>query len=518
MQAFNDCVVGSFNGNLVPLKNASCAVYNHGTTTLATIYSDDGITLLANPTLSSNTGQLFFYAADGHYDVVVTLTGYTPVTIADVLLEDPANANSYVITGGTINSTPIGATTPSTGAFTTLSSSGAIKSTNSSVTASSSDSVSQATLGADNSGNCTVSAYRATGASLNFYATTAGGTLTKYATLDASGNLGIGVTPSAWTGGKALQLSSTTSLFNDSTDTYFGNNFYYSTGWKYLTTAAAMQYQQGAGGHKWFTAPSGTAGNAITFTQAMTLDASGNLGLGVTPSAWSGYKALESTGGSVNTSGTGNIALMQNAYNDGAWKYKASLQASSYTQSAGVHYWYTAPSGTAGNAITFTQSLAVGKGTSLALEGATSAAGTGIAFPATQLASSDANTLDDYEEGSWTPSLGGTATYTANTGRYVKVGRQVTVSGTITVNAIGTGSTTVISGLPFTAGSDGYTYGGAISYYTSSASAVASITAAIGAGTSTMTLYSTTAMATAVTTNPVFGNATRVDFTATYNV
>jgi hypothetical protein len=77
----------------------------------------------------------------------------------------------------------------------------------------------------------------------------------------------------------------------------------------------------------------------------------------------------------------------------------------------------------------------------------------GITFPATQSASSDANTLDDYEEGTWTPNVrnaGQTSTFTVIIGRYVKIGRQVTcwcsVDGGVTGAA--TGNLT-ISGLPF---------------------------------------------------------------------
>jgi hypothetical protein len=58
------------------------------------------------------------------------------------------------------------------------------------------------------------------------------------------------------------------------------NNGYYNSGWKYANTAAVAYYQQSGGSHIWQNAPSGTAGNAITFTQAMTLDTSGNLGIG----------------------------------------------------------------------------------------------------------------------------------------------------------------------------------------------------------------------------------------------
>jgi hypothetical protein len=59
------------------------------------------------------------------------------------------------------------------------------------------------------------------------------------------------------------------------------NGYYASDVWRYgRTGSAAANYDLNAGTHKWFVAPSGTAGNAITFTQAMTLDANGNLNLG----------------------------------------------------------------------------------------------------------------------------------------------------------------------------------------------------------------------------------------------
>jgi hypothetical protein len=99
-------------------------------------------------------------------------------------------------------------------------------------------------------------------------------------------NLGLGVTPSAWSIGKALQVGSTTSLLNDgSSNTYFGNNFYYNSGFKYSVASnyAAAYVTTGSGEHRWLTTQSTQgAGNAITFTQAMTLDASGNLGVGTT--------------------------------------------------------------------------------------------------------------------------------------------------------------------------------------------------------------------------------------------
>lgn len=102
--------------------------------------------------------------------------------------------------------------------------------------------------------------------------------------LDSSGNLGLGVTPSAWGSSKALQIGGG-SVWNLSRNIYVGANYYFDgTDRRYIANGFATEYLGNGfdGTHKWYNAPSGTAGNAITFTQAMTLDASGNLGIGTT--------------------------------------------------------------------------------------------------------------------------------------------------------------------------------------------------------------------------------------------
>jgi hypothetical protein len=100
---------------------------------------------------------------------------------------------------------------------------------------------------------------------------------------DASGNVGIGVTPSAWDSiFKAIDTSTTASIFSASTNNNLGMNVYYNAGYKYKTTNSAAFFRVNAGAFEWNIAPSGTAGNPITFTQAMTLDASGNLLVGTT--------------------------------------------------------------------------------------------------------------------------------------------------------------------------------------------------------------------------------------------
>jgi hypothetical protein len=101
--------------------------------------------------------------------------------------------------------------------------------------------------------------------------------------LDSSGNLGLGVTPSAWSGiAAAMQLADYGTIASKGTVLWTGTNFYYDAGEKYVGTGAATRYAQESGAHKWLTAPSGTAGNAISFTQAMTLDANGAFFLGGT--------------------------------------------------------------------------------------------------------------------------------------------------------------------------------------------------------------------------------------------
>jgi hypothetical protein len=98
--------------------------------------------------------------------------------------------------------------------------------------------------------------------------------------LDASGNIGIGVTPQAWST-RALEILGGVAI-SSVTGLDFTLNAYYNAGWLYRSTGAATRYEQASGQHRWYNAPSGTAGNVISFTQAMTLDASGRLMVGTT--------------------------------------------------------------------------------------------------------------------------------------------------------------------------------------------------------------------------------------------
>jgi hypothetical protein len=123
-------------------------------------------------------------------------------------------------------------------------------------------------------------------------------------TVDASQNVGVGVTPSIYNLGKALEVGALgCGLWTPAVrNIVMNSNAYYDSGNKYATTGAASSYQQANGAHNWYQAASGTIGNAITFTQAMTLDASGNLLVGTT-SAGTDKVRFSSNGATANQLG-----------------------------------------------------------------------------------------------------------------------------------------------------------------------------------------------------------------------
>jgi hypothetical protein len=134
--------------------------------------------------------------------------------------------------------------------------------------------------------------------------------------LDSAGNMGLGVTPSAWGSvSRAMQFQNGVSIFSNTSGLGgLGNNVYSNPGTAdyYIANGYATRYYQFNGTHVWNTAASGTAGNAITFTQAMTLD---NVALG---SAYSSLSLNNTTGGGVvfQQSGTAKMSIF-NAGNDG---------------------------------------------------------------------------------------------------------------------------------------------------------------------------------------------------------
>lgn len=138
----------------------------------------------------------------------------------------------------------------------------------------------------------------------------------------------------------------------------------------------------------------------------------------------------------------------------------------------------------------------------------------GITFPATQVSSNDPNTLDDYEEGTWTPSLGGTTTYGAREARYTRIGRVVHVSFYITISGIGTGNTTTISGLPFTPLTD--TGGSSLSYWNATATGVCTLVGYIYGSATGIYLYSNAGASVGLNSYPIMANGTTVQAHLSY--
>jgi hypothetical protein len=199
-----------------------------------------------------------------------------------------------------------------------------------------------------------------------------------------------------------------------------------------------------------------------------------------------------------------------NTYFDGTnYKHIATGAVQDYYQLNGAHVLRASDSGAAGaNVTTFANLIAVTKGQSLALQGASSQTGTGISFPATQNASTDANTLDDYEEGTWTPTLTSTAgsfTAASATGTYTKIGRAVTVNIRATITTNGTASGAILVGnFPFAA-----VTASAISAVGREDSATGALVA--GGSSNTTTLY----LAAAV--GNIFVNGSTFSLCTTYN-
>jgi hypothetical protein len=136
----------------------------------------------------------------------------------------------------------------------------------------------------------------------------------------SGGNLGIGVTPSA-SAYKTVELTGIAITGINATDgRIYGNAYESSGGAVYKTSSFATLYKFNAGSHIWYNAPSGTAGNAITFTQAMTLDASGNLLVGTTstlPASSNVVGFAVNNSGYISLTGYGTSAIDCNRTNDG---------------------------------------------------------------------------------------------------------------------------------------------------------------------------------------------------------
>jgi hypothetical protein len=191
-----------------------------------------------------------------------------------------------------------------------------------------------------------------------------------------------------------------------------------------------------------------------TPTTAMTIDTSQNVGIGTTSPAAILHTSISGSGEVGRFATTTDNTPFVSIYSNGS--IRAKLRASTAETallSQGALPLLLGTNDTERMRINASAPILCLAG------GSTTATGTGIAFPATQSASSDANTLDDYEEGTWTPTVtfGGGSTGQTGTfaGFYTKTGNQVFATALINLTNKGSSTGTMaIGGLPFTSNSN----------------------------------------------------------------
>jgi hypothetical protein len=118
-----------------------------------------------------------------------------------------------------------------------------------------------------------------------------------------------------------------------------------------------------------------------------------------------------------------------------------------------------------------------------------------------------------YEEGAWTPVVGGTATYSTQIGTYTRIGNTVTATCYLVINSLGTGGTAAVDGLPYNFANVGATCS-PICF-----GLVANVVSVVGIGSTgqnDISFYSLTAAAASHSLNSLFTNGTEIDFTITY--
>lgn len=277
---------------------------------------------------------------------------------------------------------------------------------------------------------------------------TFGTTASEYMRIDSSGNVNISCTTGR--GGLNLATANGIAIGDASAPTDVNGRFYIS----YIQSANTgfiNLYKNGTYGQL------SIDGAPLIFTSSsnekMRMDASGNFFVGVTSN--SGVSA-----GSIVSNGSLLVKnpLASHQTSCGVLQYtnnETSIRSYGATAGTGVIVFNTGGGGGSADA----EAMRINTNGNIALKGASqTSTGVGISFPATQSASNDANCLDDYEEGTWTPTItfnGNSVGITYNTtftgATYTKIGNRVCISGYVLLTNKGSSSGDAsISNLPFT--------------------------------------------------------------------
>ena len=298
------------------------------------------------------TDELGTGSPDFPNGITVSNATFTTLDINDSTINNTAIGNvtpstgaftSVNIDGGNIDGTAIGSSSASSGAFTTLTASDDVNFDSGTLFVdASADAVGIGTTSPDGSD------WNASAKLLHIYQNTTNGGLLKVEssntsgvlsagdnnffigtieaqpttfytnsqprmTIDSSGNVGIGVTPSNIAATTSLQISTGTFLYgNTGPNTGLGTNAYNDGNWKYKTTGHGVlqTLDAGSGVIGFYNAASGTAGNVITWNERMRIDSSGNVLIGKTALGAAGGVDITPTGG---LNGVGSIGFNRSA-------------------------------------------------------------------------------------------------------------------------------------------------------------------------------------------------------------
>ena len=289
------------------------------------------------------------------------------------------------------------------------------------------------------------------------------GPLTVAGVAQFNSNVGVGVAPSAWNSNyNAIDIGANGSVSGrlgaSNTVDITSNAFRNSGGdwiYKIATSSPAARYQVdgSSGSHIWYSGAAGTAGNTIAgfSTALMTLNSSGLSVGGISP------ELKFRVNGPDEAPATSGISTTNGALRIGGANTNLCIDSGVCT-SGGIYGWLQSRdrSTYASNYDLVLQKNGGNVGIGVVPVGGKGCLqiSSGINFPATQVASTDANTLDDYEEGTWTPSIVGTTTtgvgtYSIQNGKYTKIGNLVTVQMYLTWSAHTGAGGMRVSGLPF---------------------------------------------------------------------